>query len=280
MKAAEVLELEEIAFIEPSFSALTDPVYTDLLADGDWDEGRLLLDEHEEPVGVAFHEPAGWIAGSFLCRPPNVAVIEQFEQVNGEIFQDDRAVWETAVREYFSGKLLREVSPAIEDLNPARHGILAKVIADAWGRGNGEPCIDCCCGSGVGSLVLREQGYSPLSYDNDTALLARGLAEHRLLSEETMCLDATIASDYIDRVPLGIGIMMGEINTFSQEMWQQIATEFFAVTSESLITVGTGTEAQLVKSWGEAAGRLVEIRESTGDPFYDHWVCIARPAKR
>ena len=280
MNAAGVFELEQIAFVEPSFSALADPVYTDLLAAGEWDEGRLLLDEHEEPVGVAFHEPAGWIGGSFLCRPPSVAVIERFEEVNGEIFQEDREVWAAAVRGYFSGKLLREVSPAIEDLNPARHDILADVIAGVWGHGNGEPCIDCCCGSGVGSLVLREQGYSPVSYDNDPALLARGLAGHRLMPEETMCIDATIASAYLDHVPLGIGVMMGEINTFSQDMWQQIAAEFLALSDESLITVGTEREAQIVKGWGEAAGRVVEIREKTGDPFYDHWFCIARPAKK
>jgi hypothetical protein len=154
------------------------------------------------------------------------------------------------------------------------------VIADTWGRGNGKPCIDCCCGSGVGSLVLREQGYAPLSYDNDPALLARGLAGHRLLPEETMCLDATIASAYLDRVPLGIGVMMGEINTFSQDMWQQIAAEFFTIASEALITVGTETEAQLVKNWGETAGRVVEIWENRSDPFYDHWICVAHPAKR
>jgi hypothetical protein len=280
MKAAEILELENLAFVEPSYSALTDPAYTDLLATGEWDDGRLLIDEHEEPLVVAFHEPDGWIAGSFLCRPPSVAVIEQFENVNGEIFQDNRAVWVTAVREYFSEKLIWEVSPAMEDLNPARHDILSDIIASVWGAGTGEPCIDCCCGSGVGSLVLREQGYSPVSYDNDPALLARGLAGHRLMPGETICIDATIASAYLDRVPLGISVMMGEINTFSQEMWQQITAEFFAVTEESLITVGTEPEAQVVKSWGENVGRLVEIRESTGDPFYDHWVCIARPEKK
>ncbi len=102
MKAAVILEVDDLAFIEPSYAALTDPLYTDLLATDNGKEGRLLVDEHEEPIAVAFREVSGWIAGSFLCRHPSVALIEAFEQVNGEIYQEDRAVWAAAVREYFS----------------------------------------------------------------------------------------------------------------------------------------------------------------------------------
>jgi len=32
VKAAEILEVDTLAFIEPSFAALTDPLYTDMLA--------------------------------------------------------------------------------------------------------------------------------------------------------------------------------------------------------------------------------------------------------
>jgi len=275
MTVAEILEIDDLTFVEPSFSVLTDPRYNAVLETGEWDEGRLLLDEKEDPVAMAFHGPRGWFGSSFLCRNPSVAVIEQFEQVNGEIFQEDRSVWAAAVREYFSRRLLNETPPSMDDLNPVRTCILAEVITSVWGRGSKETCIDGCCGSGVGSRVLRELGYSPLSYDNDPALLARGLTTHRLLPEETMCLDATIVSEYIDPVPRGIGIMMGEINSFSQEMWEQIVSELFAVTGETLITVGTQEEAQLICTWGEAKGRDVLVRESPGDSFYDHWVCIA-----
>jgi hypothetical protein len=275
MRVAEILGTDNFTFVEPSFSALTDPRYNAELETGQWDEGRLLLDEKEDPIAMAFHGPRGWRGGSFLCRNPSVALIDQFEQVNGEIFQEDRSVWAAAVREYFSEKLLSETPPSMDDLNPVRTGILAEVITGAWGRGSGETCIDGCCGSGVGSRVLRELGYSPLSYDNDPALLARGLTTHRLLPEETMCLDATIVSKYIDPVVRGIGVMMGEINSFSQEMWEQIVSELFAVTGETLITVGTQEEAQLICTWGVSRGRDVLVRESPGDSFYDHWVCIA-----
>jgi hypothetical protein len=54
-------------------------------------------------------------------------LIDAFEQVNGEIFQEDRAAWEAAVREYFTLQLVREGPAAMEDLNPARKAILAEV---------------------------------------------------------------------------------------------------------------------------------------------------------
>jgi hypothetical protein len=276
MKAAAILEVDTLTFIEPSFAALTDPLYTDMLAADNGDGGRMLVDEHDDPIAVAFHEKAGWIAGSFLCRHPSVDLIDAFEQVNGEIYQEDRVVWAAAVREYFSLLLAHEVPSAMEDLNPVRKGIIADVIAGVWGKGNGETCIDCGCGSGVGSLVLRELGYTPLSYDNDPALLSLGIEKGRLLPEETMCLDATQVAAYTEPVPKAIGIMMGEINTFSADMWHQIAAGLFSVSCETLITVGTEPETHLIREWGEEAGRTVEVRESPGDAFYDHWVCVAR----
>ena len=204
MRAAEILGVDTVRFIEPGFAALTDVGYTARLAEVRADEGRLLLDEHEEPLAVAFHTMDGWVAGSFLCRNPSVAVIELFEGVNGELFQEDRAVWSGAVREYFSTALMANVPPSIDDLNPTRHGILKTLIAGVWGEGHGETCIDCCCGSGVGSAVLRDLGFAPLSYDNDESLLSRGLNERRLLPDETMWIDASFASKYIEWLALGV----------------------------------------------------------------------------
>ncbi|NMB77743.1 MAG: hypothetical protein GYA23_01455 [Methanomicrobiales archaeon] len=277
MKAAEILGVEEIIFVEPQFSMLPDPVYNTTLALTPADEGRLLLDENEDPIALAFNNGNGWITGSFLCRNPSSTLIEKFENVSGEIYQEDRAVWAAAVREYFSLELQREVPPALEDLNPKRRDILRSLIAGFWNQGNRETCIDCCCGSGVGSQVLRDLGFVPLSYDNDGALLSLGLSTGRLLPEETMWLDATKTSHYIEPVPKGIGIMMGEINTFSEDMWHLIVSELLAVTKETLITVGTEPEAKIIRSWGEELGRKIEIQENPKDPIYDIWVCRAIP---
>jgi len=275
MNAAEIFELENLRFIEPSFADLTDSRYNALLAEQDAREGRLLLDEAEEPLALAFQGAHGWIAGTFLCRHPSVPLIDLFESVNGEIFQENRAVFSAAVREYFSTILAAEVPPAIEDLNPARRGILGALIENTWGGGSGETCVDCCCGSGVGSLVLRDIGYSPLSYDNDASLLSRGLFTGRLLPAETMCINAMVASQYVEPSPKGIGIMMGDINTFTQDMWEAIVKELFAATKETLITVGREPEARLVAEWGEEMGRTVDVTENPKDPIYDLWVCEA-----
>jgi hypothetical protein len=277
MKAAEILEVEEVRFIEPDFASLTDNRFNAILASTTSDEGRLLLDEEQEPVALAFSGADGWIAGSFLCRNPSVALIELFENVNGEIFQEDRAIWAGAVREYFSNALVARVPPSMDDLNPTRHGILKNFITSIWPASNSETCIDCCCGSGVGSAVLRDLGFSPLSYDNDESLLSRGLTEQRLLPKETMWIDATIASRYIEPVPKGIAIMAGEFNTFNQDMWERIIGDLCSITHETLITVGTEKEAMLVKEWGMAMDRSVSVKENPADPLYDRWVCYVVP---
>lgn len=275
MNIAEIFELENLRLVEQSFADLTDSRFNRILSEQGAREGRLLLDEAEEPLALAFHGADGWIAGTFLCRNPSVALIDLFESVNGEIFQENRAVFAAAVREYFSKALAAEVPPAIEDLNPARRGILGTLIENIWGSGSGEICVDCCCGSGVGSLVLRDIGYSPLSYDNDASLLSRGLFTGRLLPAETMCINAMLVSQYVEPSPKGIGIMMGEINSFSQEMWEAIVRELFTATRETLITVGTEPEARLVAEWGKEMGRTVEVTENPADPIYDLWVCEA-----
>jgi hypothetical protein len=276
MKAAEILGVDTLRFIEPEFAAQTDMIFNTMLAAEGGTEGRFLLDEKEDPLCLAFRQESGWVATSFLYRNPSVGLIEKFEDLNGQIFQEDRAAWTAAMREYFSTTLAAGTPPAIEDLNPVRRGILAEVISKTWGKGEGRTCVDCCCGSGVGSLVLRDLGYAPLSFDNDASLLSRGLATARLLPQETMQLDAMMASRYIEPVPLGIGIMMGEINDFSREMWERIVQELFLISEKTLITVGTEPEAHLIQEWGTDMERTVDVSENTSDPIYDRWVCTAK----
>jgi hypothetical protein len=276
MKAEQILGIDRIRFVEPEFAAQTDSIFNDALVAAGGSEGRLLVDEDEEPIAMAFRRPDGWVASSFLFRNPSVELIDLFETRNGEILEEERTVWTAAVREYFGSRIAEMVPPAIEDLNPVRRGILINLIDGLWGHGSGEVCADCCCGSGVGSLVLRELGYVPLAYDNDAALISRGFAAGRLLPEETMCIDATVSSRYMDPVPKGIGIMMGEINSFTREMWEQIVDELLLETSETLITVGTEKEAELIREWGLIRDRTVEIHENPADPIYDLWVCTMK----
>jgi hypothetical protein len=276
MKAAEILGVDTIRLLEPSFADLTNTGFNSMLAELPGDQARLLIDEHDEPLALAFHDRGAWTAGTFICRKPSVPAIEHFEEVNGEIYQEERKVWAAAVREYYSLQIAAQVVPAIDDLNKDRPVIIVDLITRSWGRGSGGACLDFCCGSGVGSDVLRHLGYSPLSCDNDAALISRGLAAGRLHPEETVCIDATRASEYIDHVPRAIGIMMGEINMHSQDLWQQLVYQIFSLADEVLITVGTEPEAGLVRSWGEEMGRKVTVSENPKDPIYDRWVCSSR----
>jgi len=275
MKADEILGVGAVRFIEPSFADLPDSHFTTMLASFPGDQARLLIDEQEDPLAVAFHNEGVWNVGTFLCRKPSAAAIERFEEVNGEIYQEERAIWAAAVREYYSREIADQVTPALDDLNKDRPAIIEDLIMKTWGRGAEETCLDFCCGSGVGSQVLRKLGYSVLSCDNDPSLISLGLSTQRLMPEETICINATIASQYIDPVPRGIGIMMGEINAFSQELWQQLVSELFSLAQETLITVGTEPEAELIRRWGEAQERTVDIQENAKDPIYDRWVCVS-----
>ena len=276
MRAAGILGTGTVLFIEPSYADLTNTVFNSFLAELPADQSRLLIDEHDEPLALAFHDAGTWTAGTFICRKPSVAALEHFEETNGEIYQEERGVWVAAVREYFSSAIASEVTPSVDDLNRDRTAIIEDLIAKTWGAGSGETCLDFCCGSGVGSAVLRSYGFTPLSCDNDPSLLSRGFASGRLLPEETICIDATRASEYIEPVPRAIGIMMGEINMHSQELWQQLAGQIFSLADKVLITVGTEPEAVLLRDWGEGMDRKVTVFENPKDPLYDRWVRLAK----
>ena len=275
---SRVLELPEVRCIEPAFADLPDDTYTAWMEELLADQGRLLVDEDGDPLALALHTSYGWLAGSFHLREPTLALIEHFEGMNGDIYQEDRRVWEHAIREYYSLILMSTVPPAIEDLNPARVSQVRDLLTEWWGDRSGFSCLDCGCGSGIGSLVLRSRGIQPLSYDNDAELLALGLARGRLLPDETMFIDATLAGSYCRGAEAGLGLMFGEINAFNEQDWERITEELLALTSSSLITVGTEREARLIEAWARARKRSVEISENTRDPIYDRWVCVIERA--
>ena len=71
--------------------------------------------------------------------------------------------------------------------------------------------------------------------------------------------------------------MAGEFNLVNQEMWERIISEVCSITRETLITVGTKKEADLVQEWGAAMDRSVSVKENPADPIYDLWVCHVQP---
>jgi len=214
---ADIFGVGDLILIEPSFADLPDPRYTSVLISLPGDQGRLLIDEDSDPLSLAVHTGDDqWAAGCFMLRPPTASVITRFEELGGEMYQESRDIWEASVRAWYSRWIAGKVVPAPEDLNPARIGGIRSLVRDLWGEGQGKVCLDFCCGSGLGSLVLRDLGYSLLSCDNDESLLSLGFSTGRLLPEETMCIDATYADSYIGKTDRGLGLMFGEINRFNE----------------------------------------------------------------
>lgn len=271
---AEILELDQISFVEPFFSDLPDYRFTSILEEVVGDQGRLLIDEDSDPICMAVHtEEDVWVAGCLHLRKPTEALIARFEDLGGDIFQEERKIWEAAVRGYYSRDLSSWITPALEDLNPARTGLVDSVVSEVLGDGSGQACLDCGCGSGVGSLVLRNRGYLPLSCDNDPSLLSLGFVKGRLVPEETMLIDASLLSRYIGHCDAGLGLMFGEIHEFNAGMWEQITIELIMLTDRCLITTGTEQEAMRISQWADKCDAQTEIFENTRDPIYDRWVC-------
>ncbi len=271
---AGILGVRAVELVEPAFADLPDEWFTLMLLETEGDQGRLLVDEESEPLAVAVHTGNDqWVAGCYHLRQANASVIAFFEELGGDIYQEERSVWEAAVRRYYSLMIARDIAPSLDDLNPARKDMVRSLLADMWGPVKGTTCLDFCCGSGLGSAVLRDLGYSVLACDIDPGLLSLGFSTGRLLPRETMCIDATRARTYIPPAPAGLGLMFGEIHAFNSDTWEQITRELVNLTDHSLVTVGKEEEAELISSWVESCRCRVEVSENTRDPIYDRWVC-------
>ena len=263
-------------FIEPSFEALVDQSFTGIVLTLPAEEARLVVDENDWPLALAVRDGQQWSAASFLLRPPVVEVIERYEKLDGEVVRTTQDELMLAMREYYSLLLLERTPMAIEDLSPDRTAKVEDLIASVWKDRRGEECMDCGCGSGMGSLALRNRGLVPLAFDNDAGLIARGLYAGRLAPERTMCIDASLLSHYARPAPLGLALMAGSIIDHTALMWKAILEELFAMTEEALVTVETEKEAEAVKMWALGNGKEVELFENERDPFYDRWAILVK----
>lgn len=179
-----------------------------------------------------------------------------------------------ATREYYSLELLADNPPAMEDYSPEREKLVRALLAEVWGDRKGATCLDCGCGSGMGSVALREVGINTLAFDNDPTLLSLGLSKGRLMPEETMMIDATLAGHYIRPTELGLALMAGTINDFTAMIWRGILHELMDLTAETMVTVESEREAELVRMWALGEKRKVRVFENKNDSFYDRWVCL------
>ena len=111
MKAAEILELESLTFAERSFADLADPDSALPAFYRRPDDGRLLVDEKEDLLAVAFRWDERWIVANYLYHPVHEEAIDLFEGTGGDLFMKEREVWARAVREYYSGRSERVCAP-------------------------------------------------------------------------------------------------------------------------------------------------------------------------
>jgi hypothetical protein len=69
MNINQILDCEVARCIEPSFADLTEDIYTDILLNSNTQDGRLLIDEYEIPIALAFNNGSMWTIANFLFPP-------------------------------------------------------------------------------------------------------------------------------------------------------------------------------------------------------------------
>lgn len=277
MKIAQMLELETISLVEPTFSDLIYQEIDDLLTVFPGKAGKILVDEDENPVLFAKNaEEGGWVGCTTLLREPSLGLINFFEQFEWEMYQEENEVVLDAIREYYSNQLCDSVLPGPDDLNPARVQSIEAILHKTVGTEPDLFCLDCCCGTGVGSMVMQAHGMHPVAYDNDESLLVRGIMAGRLRPERTMWIDGRMINQYMKKpASLVCGFMIGEIHSFNAHIWQEIIAAACMASERVLFTAGTEPEIIQIKEWVFSTGKKAEIFESDADPIYDRWICYS-----
>lgn len=277
MTIADILEIQEITLSEPLFSDLLYQDMDTIILQEPIEKGKILVDEEENPVIFAgYNSNNGWVGCCTLFRNPSLPLIEYFEEAELEMYQENRSIVTDTIREYYSKNLQKTVLPGPDDLNPDRASSIDELLKKTTGFETGSLCLDCCCGTGVGSMVMRDHGMNPLAYDNDESLLVRGMNEGRLKPERTMWIDGRLINDFLsETVPVSCGFMIGEVHSFNAHIWKDIIIAACNASEKILFTTGTEPEIIQVKDWASEAGKKVKIFESDSDPIYDRWVCYS-----
>ncbi|HJJ33995.1 MAG TPA: hypothetical protein O0X19_06460 [Methanocorpusculum sp.] len=277
-RLSAMIDAEALHFIEPDYSALVNNGEPGVLireASPEKNGARILLDTEGNPLLFAVKNAGEWYATGWLFRDPSAEELELFGNADGTFYEEERGEIESAFREEFSSRIAKTVTAVGEDLTEHRIEMIRSLLAEKFGTNlSGTTCIDACCGSGIGSSVMRSFGAKPLAYDNDEELLALGFSCGRLKTDEAVCIDGRIASAYMPDADYGVGIMFGQMYSYTKEIWQPIVEELAGITKKTLITVATEEEAHWVQEWAAGVGRDLKISENPRDPIYDRWVCF------
>jgi len=261
---------------EDSFADLADDNQPEGTASLNTLHHSVVTDTHGVVLASAFQADSGWKIKShvFSRKEKGYGLINPAG--SGTLCVTTRDRWIAALKEYYSTRIIQTTTPIPEMSQAGREEVLHGILEKVWGSCHGSSCIDCCCGSGIGSAVVRELGMIPVSYDNMPNQLALGFLRGRLREEETCCIDGTIATRYTDPAKRGIGLMLGDINGTNAGIWERVVCELLALSGETLITTVTEREIGRVSRWCREQGREAEVFENTRHPVFDRWVCTAR----
>lgn len=272
---AAITGITDAACAEESFADLTESSAAEKLTGVSASEALLIAGIQDAPLALALKTGTGWRIASALLNNEGARLQEKFSAVGGRTCRTTRERWLRALKEYYSRQIVSTVAPVTEMTQAGRAALLCELLDDTF-RGNaGASCLDCCCGPGTGSEVIRSFGLKPVSYDNLPAQLALGFLRGRLNEDETCCIDATIASRYLEPVEYGLGLMLGDINASNLGIWEQIIQELLALSGSTVITVVTEREARRTARWCRDAGRDTDVFENPRHPIFDRWVCRA-----
>jgi hypothetical protein len=263
--------------MEESFADLTGTSAMEKLLNEDSSEALLVTDNQDTPLALALRTASGWRIASAHLNGLGARLQEKSAAAGVRTCRTTRLLWMSALKEYYSRHIISTTPPVTEMNQAGRAGLLIELLEDILGKSAGASCLDCCCGPGIGSEVIRSLGLKPVSYDNMPSQLALGFLRGRLKEDETCCIDATIASRYLETVEYGLGLMLGEINATNAGIWERIVQELLSLSRSTVITVVNEREARRVDRWCREAGRHTEVFENPRHPFLDRWVCRAEP---
>ena len=277
MKILETFEIEDCSCIEPTLMDHLEERYTDMAVMMAADEARLLIDEKEDPVALALHDPKKWVVSSYIFREPELSIIEKFEECGGDIYQEKRDDYTDSIREYYCLEMVKEFSDVIEDNRPGRDLLVKELVEEVFGNGcrSLKTATDFCCGSGVATSVLKDMGKRTLSFDLDASLISLGVQKGRLDPRRSMCIDGRAASAFCPESDLCLALMLGDINNMNYAIWESMIGEILAIGKKSLISVATERESKMVEEWLKEEDASVTAFENTRDPIYDRFVLVA-----
>ena len=277
MKILETFEIEDCSCIEPTLMDHLEDRYTDMAVIMAADEARLLIDENEDPVALALHDPKNWFVSSYIFREPELGVIEKFEECGGDIYQENRDDYTDSIREYYCLEMVKEFPGVLEDNRPGRDILVRELLEEVFGSGcrSINSATDFCCGSGVATSVLKDMGKGTLSFDLDASLISLGVQKKRLDPKRAMCIDGRAASVFCPESDLCLALMLGDINNMNYPIWESMIGEILAIGKKSLISVATERESKMVEGWLKEEDASVTSFENTRDPIYDRFVLVA-----